>query len=149
MGPPFAAKLIRDLMTPKPVCLFPDATIGEALELMETRRFRHMPIIDQDRMLVGLISQRDILRLAWPTGNKSQAQRLTQSALVVDVMTRKVDTIDPDAPVHEAARYMLRTKRDSMPVVDETGHLIGIVTAADFLREVVRQSPSHGQPDGN
>lgn len=140
--PVFTAVTVGDLMTPNPVALLPGATVGEAMELMDQRRFRHVPVVDDDGMVVGIISQRDILRLAWPTQERRSFDKLTSSALVGDVMVREPDTIEAGAPVAIAARYMLRSKRDSLPVVGPGGHLVGILTAADFLREVVRNAPS-------
>ena len=140
--PLFTARIVRDLMTPQPLALHPDATLGDAMALMESRRIRHVPVVDEDNVVIGLVSQRDILRSAWPTSDAGTFTRLSTSALLSDILTRPVDTIEPDAPVTRAARYMLGRKRDCLPVVSPGGHLVGILTAADFLREVVRNSPA-------
>ena len=134
----FCAERVEELMTPSPEVIHPEATIREAMKVMKTRRFRHLPVVDQDGGLVGLVSQRDILKLAWPTRDQAEFSRLNAGTPVSDIMARPVDTIQPTAHISTAARYILLKKRDCLPVVNDLGHLVGILTAVDFLREVIR-----------
>ncbi len=117
-------------MTPEPITVPPETPVREVVALMAERRIRHVPVLDDEGDLCGIASQRDLL---CPPGG--------QGVAVGDVMVRSVDTVTADACPGAAARHMLSSKRSSLPVVDAKGGLIGILTEADFLRFVVRQSP--------
>jgi CBS domain-containing protein len=133
------ADCVGDLMTPKPITVAPEAPVSEVFELMHERRIRHVPVVDADGALQGIVSQRDLLSHA-RAGN--QPTRDAWGDLrIADVMNERVDTVTPQCCAAEAARHMLRTKRGSLPVVDERGVLVGIVTEADFVRLAVRGQP--------
>ena len=98
-------------------------TVKEAHADMQVGVIRHLPVLDDRRRLVGMLSDRDVLKVV---GAKRNGK-------VADIMTREVVTIRPDAPAHEAARMMMDLKIGSLPVVDDAGTLIGLVTQTDYL----------------
>jgi CBS domain-containing protein len=130
-----ASGCVSDLMTPSPIAMGPQDPVSEVLQLMTERRIRHVPICDDESLLLGIVSQRDILAL-------SSGQGSLDHLAVGDVMHPGVDTVTPQCCVGAAARHMLRTKRSSLPVVDEKGRLVGILTEADFVRFVLRGWPA-------
>jgi CBS domain-containing protein len=135
-----ALLLVRDLMTPKPIAVSPDTRLVDALEIMDTRRFRHLPVVDADHRVLGVVTLRDLLRIAWQSaadGDKNAWREYTVAA----ELRPDPDTVEPHATAASAARRILRTKRSCLPVVDGDGKLVGILTEADFLRLVVREAP--------
>ncbi len=129
---------VADLMTPKPTTVPPETPVGEVWRVMTERRFRHMPVVIDGGELVGIVTQRDLL-----TATQASDRRIDfeDDRPISELMNRKVDTVKPECCAAEAARHMLRTKRSCLPVIDETGVLIGILTEADFMRLSTRGVP--------
>ena len=133
-----AAGEVGDLMTPQPTTVPPDTPVGEAWSMMTERRFRHMPVVQEGGRLVGIVAQRDLLVAARVSERQID---LDDDRPVSELMKRDVDTVRPECCAAEAARHMLRTKRSCLPVVDETGTLVGILTEADYMRLSTRGAP--------
>jgi CBS domain-containing protein len=114
---------VSDLMSTSLITINVGETLKEAHAEMQVGVVRHLPVVDDHRRIVGILSDRDILR-ALAT---KKAQR------VGDFMTREVVTILPDAPAHQAATMMLDLKISSLPVVDETQTLVGLITQTDYV----------------
>lgn len=129
--------LVKDLMTPGPLTVAPTASVDAAAKLMEQRRIRHVPVADDDGRLMGLVSQRDLLRVAWQLSTDDDP-RSWREAPISDVMRTELDTAQPSDTAVSAARRILSSKRSCLPVVDSAGFLVGILTEADFVRRVVR-----------
>jgi CBS domain-containing protein len=105
-------------------------------QVMHLGRIRHMPVLDDEGQVVGIVSQRDLFRgaLARALGYGAHAQQKLLGQLVVkEVMTNDPVTIGPDAPLAEAARLMLERKIGCLVVVEE-GRLVGILTESDFVK---------------
>ncbi len=133
-----AAGEVGDLMTPQPTTVPPDTPVSVAWRTMTERRFRHMPVVKDGGRLVGIVTQRDLLVAA--RGSERRID-IDDDRPVSEVMKREVDTVRPECCAAEAARHMLRTKRSCLPVVDETGTLVGILTEADYMRLSTRGAP--------
>jgi len=129
--------LVKDLMTPSPFTVLPDATVGDAARLMETRRVRHVPVKDHDGRLVGLVSQRDLLRTAWQLSTDGDPESWRNES-ISEVMRTDVSTVQAHETAKEAARTILSSRRSCLPVVDADGMLIGILTEADYVRLILR-----------
>jgi CBS domain-containing protein len=114
---------VGDLMSTALVTVNASESIKEAHAEMEVGIIRHLPVVDDRGRLVGMLSDRDIL--AALHGRKPRH--------VADVMTRDVITTAADTPAHVAAETMLARGVGSLPVLDSTGALVGIVTITDFL----------------
>jgi acetoin utilization protein AcuB len=131
--------LVQDVMQRGLVIVTPATALGEAIRLLERRGIRHLPVVEQGR-LVGIISDRDvkgaIASAATSGGGRSLASCLDELT-AGDVMTRNVITMAPMFPVEEAARVMV-TKRISALPVTEDGRLVGILTETDVLQLFVR-----------
>ena len=138
--------LVRDWMTEHLVTLSPEASVAEALTLCRKRRIRHIPILDEGR-LVGIVSDRD-LRDASPTLGDPERARTLQEIRVADVMSREVITVDPQDSIENAAQQMYELKIESLPVVSEGAvagagstvaeeEVLGIVTSSDVMRALV------------
>ena len=120
--------LVRDRMSRPAVTVRQDADFQKALALMQEKKLRRLPVVDDDSQLVGIIVERDLL---------VAAMRYLQSRVEVgDLMTRNVVTIGPDADLNEVARTMLERKIGGLPVV-EHGRLVGIITESDIFKRFV------------
>ena len=138
--------LARDWMTRKLVTLSPEASVAEALTLCRERRIRHIPILEEGR-LVGIVSDRDLRDASPALGDAERASAL-QEIRVGDVMTREVSTADPQDSIENLAQEMYELKIGSLPVVAEgpmvdeglavaEEELLGIVTSSDVMRALV------------
>lgn len=132
---------VRDLMTREVTTLRRNDKLSLADDLMSMKRVRHLPVLDDDSDdLVGIVSQRDLFRgaLSRALGYGEKAQRTMLDMLVVkDVMTNRVISIAPDAPLTEAARAMLEHKIGCLPVLED-GRLVGILTESDFVAQAAK-----------
>lgn len=132
---------VRDLMTAGVTALGPQDSLATLHDLFERRRIRHMPVIDGRGRLVGLVSQRDLLRAAL-TGRPDVPEKVERAVLervtVGELMTVGPISVDPDTDVREAAQTMLDHKYSCLPVIAADGVLVGILTEADFVRLMAR-----------
>lgn len=139
--------LVRDRMTPDPICGHPEMPVTEAQALMRDRNIRHLPVVDEEKKLVGLITQRSLAR-ALPSDVSSFSRFEISYVLarikVRDVMAKDVITIDEDTAIEEAARVMADEKIGCLPVMRErdpsTGsgqRLVGIITDNDLFTTMV------------
>ena len=129
---------VNDLMTRGVHSLSPDSNLAEVSALMNSRRIRHVPVVDDDARVVGLVSQRDLLRGALGGGGDlpPSIQRAYLRSIPVDeVMVREVETVGPETLIRDAAQRMLDLKIGSLLVTEES-RLIGILTETDFVRWV-------------
>jgi len=111
-----------------------DLTIAD--DVMRLGRIRHMPIVDEDGTIQGILSQRDMFRgaLARTLGYGQHAQqRLLGTLRVKDVMTNDPTTIGPDDLLSEAAKRLYQQKIGCLIVV-ENDKIVGILTESDFVQ---------------
>lgn len=125
--------LVVDLMTARPYTVWPDSTLADVAALFARYELRHAPVVERNNNLVGVISQRDLFRALGPLPTE-----LAERTRVEDVMSTQLDTVMDHATASDAARHMLATKRGCLPVVEEDGSLVGIITESDYLRAFVR-----------
>jgi acetoin utilization protein AcuB len=123
------AMLVHDIMQPRVITAPPQTDVAEALAILRTRGVRHLVILDGDA-LVGIVSDRDVKQAG------ALDERLGRWT-VGDIMSRSVITIEPSAPVEDAAQLMLTNTISALPVTD-AGRLVGIVTETDVVRLFVK-----------
>jgi acetoin utilization protein AcuB len=131
--------LVEDVMQAAVITITPKTSLPEALRLVRHRGIRHLPVVEDDR-LVGIVSDRDLKQaMASPaTALESHELRYLLDALTVDeIMTRAVVTVGRMFPIEDAARLMVTEKISALPVT-ERGKLIGIVTETDVLELFVK-----------
>ena len=121
--------LVRDWMTPNPYTVRPESDPVAAISLLKAGGFRHLPVINQEGELVGIVDQTDLEVFLMKAGSPGVLKR---SHRVEQVMQRNVVSVAPDCPLEEAAALMVRHKIGSLPVV-EAGRLVGIITETDIF----------------
>jgi CBS domain-containing membrane protein len=133
---------VRDVMTAETTTLQRNDKLSLADDIMRLGRIRHLPVLDENGQLAGILTQRDLFRgaLAKALGYGERAQRQLMDTLVVkEVMTSDVITTTPDTPLAEAAQVLVERKIGCLPVV-EAGRLVGIITEADFVALAARKN---------
>lgn len=129
---------VKTAMTPNPFTTTPDATIPEALEVMETHQVRHLPVLENGR-LVGVVSRGDI-RQASPSKATSldagELLYLLSKLTIRKVMTAHPLTVAPDALLEQAAILMRDNRIEMLPVV-ENDTLVGVITESNLLDSLI------------
>ena len=131
---------VRDLMTDRVFALGPDDDLEALYDLMEEKHVRHVPIVDREGDLVGLVTQRDLWRSALGPQDSLplsvQHDNLSRRR-VRELMATEVDTIEPDESLETAAEMLIENKVGCLPVL-EGERLVGILTESDFVRHYVK-----------
>lgn len=136
---PAAPILASQIMKRPVVSLSQDATLKEAWELISRRRFRHVPIINKEGKLVGIISDRTLLNeTSQFNPNAAQGDRVK---IVKDIMVTKVLTARPETDIGYIAKVFIEEKVGGMPIVDHQGLVVGMLTRSDILRTLVKVIP--------
>jgi acetoin utilization protein AcuB len=111
--------LVVERMTTEPVTVSDRATVEQALQAIQEHKLRHLPVVDENDTLVGIVSEKDLLRAS-------------HSDPVQMMMTRDVVTVTEYTALEEAARIMADHKISSLPVM-RNGRLVGIITETDLF----------------
>jgi CBS domain-containing protein len=118
---------VRELMTPNPTCVSPEAAVSEAVRLMESEDVGSLPVVEGDE-LVGVVTDRDVaLRIVG-------AGRDPGATTVGEIQSRDPVTVGPEQDLSEALSEMARHQVRRLPVVDGR-RLVGVVAQADVARE--------------
>lgn len=138
--------LVKHIMTLDVVTFFAEQTLPLAEDVMRIHKFRHLPVIDSQRQLLGLVTQRDVLRaqISFLTGLTADERRARQETVhVSELMTRDVWTVAPETLASHAGQTLLDHNFSCLPVVDRAGILVGIVTERDFLKFAIKALQIH------
>jgi acetoin utilization protein AcuB len=132
--------LVKDYMTRHPILIEPTMRITEAQKLMVENNIRHLPVVGSGKKLLGLVTHR---RLMIPPEKLSsldvwEITRYLSDLTVSKVMVTGKDlhTIKQEATIEEAADLLTRNKISGLPVVDDDGAVVGIITETDLLIEL-------------
>lgn len=145
---------VRDLMTADVVVARRETPLKEVARLLIEHRIGGVPVVDDDRRVIGVVSEADFLvketavrkperpgRLSWllrgPRDRDAEDQRL-HAVSAGEAMTSPATVIEAGATIAEAARRMTEGRINRLPVVDADGRLVGIVTRADLVRAFAR-----------
>lgn len=147
-------KTVADVMSRDLIIVRPDTPLQEAIEILAERRISGLPVVDETGKLVGILSETDLMVRATGTTppayimlldsviylkNPATHERDLHKALgqtVGEVMSENPITITPDKSLTDAARQIHDRKIHRLPVLDADGHLIGILTRGDIVREM-------------
>jgi acetoin utilization protein AcuB len=131
--------LVKDRMTPNPVTVTTDTSLKDALDLIRSKPFRHLPVVDDEGKLVGIVTEKSLV-YASPTPATSlsvfEVDYILSRTKIGQIIKGPVITVRPDLPIEEAARKMIDHRIGSLPVVEDD-ELIGIISDTDIFRVFV------------
>jgi CBS domain-containing protein len=113
--------LARNIMTHEVIVISPDATVQDAARLLSDYHISGVPVLDDSRRMVGIVTQADII------GKDGQT--------VADIMTPRVVSVQMDTPVDEVAQILASNRYKRVPVLQD-GRVVGIVSRADIVRMI-------------
>ncbi len=123
---------LEGIMATELITVHPSSSLYHAGKLMQEHRIRHLPVVDEDNRLVGLLTQSDVLAASDSILKDRDSQLEVAHFPVEDAMVTEIDTVPSHASLRQAALYLERHKIGCLPVVDD-GKLVGIVTDTDFV----------------
>lgn len=136
----FEKTKVSEWMTSNVLTTRRNTSISSAHQLMRENNVRRLPVVE-DNKLLGIITIGDV-REASPSDATTlsiwELNYLWAQLTVEKVMTRNVYTVKPDTLMLDAAEMMLEHKVSGLPVLDEQGHIVGIITESDIFRMLVR-----------
>ena len=128
--------LVKDIMTADCIVVNEFSYLDQVFNLIKEKGINHLPVVDDNKKLVGMISDRDLINVADNREDVPVFPRLTVS----DIMTKKLETVKPEDTAIDAAKIINDHEFHSLPVVDESNTLVGILTIRDVLKAFVNKS---------
>ena len=127
---------VREVMSEPAIVITNDATVLEASALMEEKDVRRLPVVDEMNRVIGIISLGDVREATsvYSTASPYAPDHDEILLSVEEVMSAPVYTVKPDDSMERVVRMMLEHKIGGIPVVDEGGHPLGMVTESDVFR---------------
>lgn len=140
------AKKAKDVMTSPPVIIGQDDLVTAAVDLMLNKQVKRLPVVDGEGKLVGVLSRLDVFHTVLrecPDWQAFQQQKIAVDNLhaVADIMRRDTQTVRPDTPVAEVLRLIDSNDLQRVCVVDQDGHLLGLISDRDLLSAFSRHAP--------
>jgi len=122
---------VESYMSHAPITIRDDTVYWEAFDIMREKDLHHIPVVDGNDAVVGILTRRDL---------EKSAQHFKEAPVEVsEVMHSPVVTITPDEPLSAAAANMMEHRIGGLPVLDADDQIIGILTETDLLRALVDQ----------
>lgn len=116
------------------VHVLPHTRLIEARQIIKERRFRHLPVVSDEGVLCGIVSDRDLFIDC--EGEQSFENKRVDSIITDEVITEKADTY-----IHDIARVLLEEHIGCMPIVNDAKKVMGIITRSDILRALIKRAP--------
>lgn len=125
-------------MTSPAVTVSPETYLPEVYDIFKSRRIRHLPVVDSENHLIGMVTDRD-LRSAYPSSVLSDSKRQAVLAKVAEtrveaIMSRELLSLDPLSTLDDALYYLAKAKIGLLPVIDEDRHVIGVFSVQDLMK---------------
>ncbi|WP_020537786.1 CBS domain-containing protein [Lewinella cohaerens] len=130
---------LGDIMTTNVITVHLTTTMDVVSDIFEKKNIHHLPVVEKDGTVVGMISKSDYYQLqdSFTLFKRAAAERINQavfrSLLASEVMSKQVAVLNPDDSVLMAAGYFRENLFHAIPIVDENQRILGIVTTYDLL----------------
>jgi len=122
---------VESYMSRAPITIRDDTDYWKAFEIMQEKDLHHIPVVNENNKVVGILTRRD-LKIAAMHFGEAQVE-------VSEVMHSPVVTIAPGELLAEAAKQMIDNRIGGLPVLDANGQIVGILTETDLLRALIDQ----------
>ena len=133
-------RIVSDLMTADPFAVLHQSTIKEVHDLMREKNIRHIPVIDDQGILKGMLTQKimvaQIMKIM-ATYGPNAIERKEKQIVAQHIMATDFVSVRPEQSLSDVAQFFVENRHGCMPVVDEEGKLLGILTSSDFVRLAV------------
>ena len=144
--------LAKDIMTREVITVSPHTLLEEVIKILAEKKISGLPVVNQEKKVIGVVSEGDLLvkskNLHFPTYLQFLAGVFYLESLkkfeeeikkaigirVEDVMSKEVVSASPDTPVGDLATLMVERRINRIPIINNNGELIGIVTRADIIK---------------
>ena len=141
-------RAVSEVMRAEVATLGPSETLDLSQDIMHLGRVRHVPVVENDGRLVGMVSHRDLLEASLSKAidfDGPSRRAFLRSVEVREVMAQQVVTVAPETPLEDAARLLVERQIGCLPVVGSTGTLLGLLTETDLLSVAFLEA--EGGPD--
>ena len=150
-------KVVKDIMVSEVIAIQENASVDELSKLLIENKISGVPVVNKDGKLVGIATEGDLIvkdsDLHFPRYFKLLDSIIYLESLnkfktslkkylgtkVSDVMTTKIKTVKEDTPVSDAANLMIRHNINRLPVLDDKGDMVGIITRADIVKSMIKE----------
>ncbi len=122
---------VEGYMSHAPITVRADTDYWEASRIMQEKELHHIPVVNENEKVVGILTLRDLKTAAMHFGGAHVE--------VSEVMHSPVVTVAPGESLAEAARQMVDNRIGGLPVLDANGQIVGILTETDLLRALIDQ----------
>lgn len=117
--------------------------LSDVGRLFEESKFHHLPVVS-GRRLIGMVSFADLMRVSFADSfgivrKQALYEVLDRTLSVAAIMTKDPTTLNANQSVKDAAEILATSEFHALPIVDDTGNLLGMVTSADLIRYLVEQ----------
>lgn len=132
---------LADIMTRHVATVDMDDPLSLIETLLEQRKFKHLPVVDEENCLVGIVSDRDLRSQLTPfihTPEETTRDKALLQRHVHLIMTRNPVTASPEDEIDYGARLLLFNQIPSLPIIDAENHIVGIVSWEDMLCHYTR-----------
>jgi CBS domain-containing protein len=123
---------IESIMSTDLITLPPDATLAEARSQMHNNRIHHLPVVNESKELIGLVTLTNVLAATDSILRDADNRIHANEVLVKDIMVTEIATIDERASLRQAALFIEKHQIGCLPIVTD-GVLRGIITDTDFV----------------
>ena len=136
------SKPIQVVMQSNVITLSQYDTVTMAVETFKEHRFHHIPVLDDDKQIVGILSQTDINKISWGKSlfqnqrNEELNKSLYETLLIADIMTRNVHFLYPDQTVESAIKIFESGQFHAIPIIED-GAVVGIVCPQDIMNMIL------------
>ena len=136
------------IMTTELITLLPTANLAEARELMHRHKIHHLPVVDDNNTLIGLVTLTNVLAATDSILRDPNNSIHPEDVIVKDIMVTDVATVDERASLRQAALFLEKHRIGCLPVVTE-GMLKGIITETDFVAVAINllEQLEQNEPD--
>ena len=128
--------LASDIMTAPVMSLKTPQKLSDAIAFFVEHRFRHLPVVNDDGKLVGILSDRNLYKFYYEHTQASRAEEPNVS----DIAKSPVLTADLNTPIKDIVRIMFDQRIGAMPILDGDNDLVGIITRSDILRVILEKT---------
>ncbi|MFQ6372594.1 HPP family protein [Shewanella sp. YIC-542] len=128
---------VQEIMTSNVVCINQGATVKDAHLLMQNRGVRHLPVVDDDGKLVGVLTHKKMVATVMGLLNRYGAgalERHERQQPLTALLETDITPLTLDMPLVEVVDYFINNKHGCLPVIDSEHNVAGIVTSSDFVK---------------